>query len=265
MKTPFMASALVLVAAALGYTPYAAAQDTNLASASMTVCATSGTVTLTVLGVTQVLPINCQGSATISVPGTTQKVSANLNVGLLGMNVMSLAGTTATAQETIGVDSTSLSGSVQSGTLSFLNSAVMIGNTTAALSCNARALSTTLQCQSSLGNASVSVDGLPISLPNPIPINYTIPVSNISVNVDTPLGQVSIATSGTLTLNGVVANGLNTPNITVAQLGERLQVSGGTTVLGLGLVSVAVDATNSNSASVQTTSSSPVFTNVTFQ
>jgi hypothetical protein len=121
-----------------------------------------------------------------------------------------------------------------------------------------------VQCQPAVSGASVSVNGQAISVPNPIPLNYTIPLPSVSVVVQTPLGAISVPTSGTLTLNGVVADGTNTSNLNVAQLGEHLQVGGGVNVLGLGLVNVSVDATNSSSFNLQTAASVPVFSKVTF-
>jgi hypothetical protein len=265
MRSTFIVgSGLVLLAAAVGSTPVVA-QDVGLASASATVCSVKGTVTLTIAGITQVLPISCQGQATVSAAGTNQTVTGNLTVGVPGVaNIVSLSNLTAIAQETLGANATTLSGSIQTGSTSLLNNTVVVSGAKATLTCTATTMATTLQCQPAVSGASVSVNGQAISVPNPIPLNYTIPLPSVSVVVQTPLGAISVPTSGTLTLNGVVADGTNTSNLNVAQLGEHLQVGGGVNVLGLGLVNVSVDATNSSSFNLQTAASVPVFSKVTF-
>lgn len=265
MRSTFIVgSGLVLLAAAVGSTPVVA-QDVGLASASATVCSVKGTITLTIAGITQVLPISCQGQATVSAAGTNQTITGNLTVGVPGVaNIVSLSNVTAIAQETLGANATTLSGSIQTGSTSLLNNTVVVSGAKATLTCSATIMATTLQCQPAVSGASVSVNGQAISVPNPIPLNYTIPLPSVSVVVQTPLGAISVPTSGTLTLNGVVADGTNTSNLNVAQLGEHLQVGGGVNVLGLGLVNVSVDATNSSSFNLQTAASVPVFSKVTF-
>lgn len=239
-------AALACALGTAGFAPAVFAQSSEVASASVRACAASGSVSLTVLGLTTTLPLPCAGEAVQASPGRDDASAASVDLSLLG--IVGLLKVGAAQQEAVYTNApgaTALDGASQAAGLSLVQDLITIEGVRGELSCDSLSGSTVVRCNSGTRVARVRVAGGDlIDLPAPLPRNFSVPVGGslrltvLGIPVEVPVG-------GALTLNRSQAVGIGTRNVLVLHQPAQLSVGGSVTVAGLGLVGVLVNANTS--------------------
>lgn len=242
-------AALACALGAAGFAPAASAQSSEVASANVRACAASGSVSLTVLGLTTNLPLPCAGEALRNTPGRDDASAASIDLSLLG--IVDLLKVGASQQEAIYTNApgaTALDGASQAAGLSLVQDLITIEGVRGELSCDSLSGNSVVQCNAGTRIARVRVAGGDlIDLPAPLPRNFSVPVGGslrltvLGIPVEVPVG-------GALTLNRSTALGVGTRNVVVLHQPAQLAVGGSVTVAGLGLVGVRVEAVTSPAA-----------------
>ncbi|MGO1073282.1 hypothetical protein [Lysobacter sp. CA199] len=226
----------------------AAAQSSEVANAAVKACAVSGSVTVTVLGLNTTLPLPCTGQAQQTVAGSDENSALGVDLGLLGLvNVIKLDAVHQRADYTHLTGATALDGFSEAAGLSLVQNLVTAQGLRGSLACDSLSGDTRLRCQASSTIADVRVaGGNVITIPSPIPRDFTVPVGG-SLRL-TVLGlPIEVPVGGALTLNHAVAIGAGTRNVTVQHQPAALTLGGSVSVGGLGLVGVRVEAVASPS------------------
>lgn len=236
----------------------AAAQSSEIASASVRACAASGAVTVSVLGITTTLPLPCAGQAQRSSVGNDDKSALGIQLGLLGLvNVIKLDAVHQRADYTHLTGATALDGFSEAAGLSLVQNLVTAQGLRGSLACDSLSGSTHLQCQAETTIADVRLaGGNIITIPTPIPRDFTVPVGG-SLTL-TVLGiPISVPVGGALTLNHATSVGAGSNNVIVNHHPAQLALGGSVSVGGLGLVAVRVEAVASPSV-INVTSTRPI-------
>ncbi|MEH6420569.1 hypothetical protein [Pseudomonas sp. CGJS7] len=226
----------------------AAAQSSEVAAATVKACAVSGSVTVTVLGLNTTLPLPCTAQAQRTAAGSDEKSALGIDVGLLGLvNVIKLDTVHQRADYTNLTGATALDGFSEAAGLSLVQNLVTAQGLRGSLACDSLSGNSTLQCQATSTIADVRVaGGNVITLPSPLPRDFTVPVGG-SLRL-TVLGlPIEVPVGGALTLNHATALGAGTRNVTVLHQPAALTLGGSVSVGGLGLVGVRVEAVASPS------------------
>ncbi|MBX9402789.1 hypothetical protein K4L06_15875 [Lysobacter sp. BMK333-48F3] len=242
-------AALACALGAAGIAPAAFAQSSEVASANVRACAASGSVSLTVLGLTTTLPLPCAGEALRTAPGRDDTSAASIDLSLLG--IVGLLKVGATQQEAIYTHlpgATALDGASQAAGLSLVQDLVTIEGVRGELSCDSLSGNSVVQCDAGTRVARVRIAGGDlIDLPAPIPRNFSLPVGGtlrltvLGIPIEVPVG-------GALTLNRSTVFGVGTRNVFIAHQPVQLGLEGRVDVAGLGLVGVRVEAVTSPSS-----------------
>ncbi|MGO4259340.1 hypothetical protein [Lysobacter sp. TAB13] len=226
----------------------AAAQSSEVASAAVKACAVSGSVTVTVLGINTTLPLPCAGQAQVTAAGNDDKSAVGIDLSLLGLvNVVKLDTVHQRADYTNLTGATALDGFSEAAGVSLVQNLVTAQGLRGSLSCDSLSGDTRLQCQATSTVADVRIaGGNVITLPSPIPRNFTVPVGGrlrlvvLGLPVEVPVG-------GALVLNQAAASGAGTNHVTVTHQAAQLGLGGSVSVGGLGLIAVRVEASASPS------------------
>lgn len=226
----------------------ASAQSSEVASAAVKSCAVSGSVTVTLLGLNTTLPLPCPGQAQVTAPGSDEKSALGVDLALLGLvNVIKLDAVHQRADYVNVTGATALDGSSEAAGLSLVQNLVTASAVSGKLSCDSLSGNNRVQCQASSTIADVKLaGGNVITIPSPIPRDFTVPVggrlrlSVLGLVVDVPVG-------GALTLNHATATGTGTANVTVQHQPAALTLGGSVSVGGLGVIGVRVEAVASPS------------------
>lgn len=206
---------------------------------SMTACAITGSVTVTIAGVTTTQNIGCLNQAQQTAPGTTDQAVANVNVPtVLGLpNLANIQGPDSTAQYVNSPTAATLTGTTKADAVQLVNNMVNAQNLRETLTCTLPSGSTTPTCQSGSTIDSLRLGGQLQTLPNPIPQDYPLPLSgNITVNLPV-LGPTTIGVTGFVVLNALRTNANKT---VVEHASIHVNLSGGVTLAGVGLVNVVL-------------------------
>lgn len=260
--TPKRWTALLLFVASAVAAPTVFAQATQVSAASITACAARGSVTVTVAGLGTTVPIACVNQAQRTSPGTSDVTAASATVSVAGLvNVANISSAESIAQFTDAPNTTGLAGTAQASSVSLAQGLVSTQNMKGQLSCTADTGDRTLHCAATSTIGNLTVAGQQVTLPTPIPRNYTVPVQgNLTVTV---LGlPVTVGVTGAAVLNEAVASGTNSPTVTVQQHTVHLTLGGGATAPGGQLVNVSVDLVDDATASATVASQGNWFTSV---
>lgn len=234
-------SVLLMFAISVSAAPDVFAQATQISNASITACAARGSATITVAGLSTTLPISCLNQAQRTSPGTSDVTAANATVSIAGLiNVANVSSVESIAQFIDAPNSTQLAGTAQASSISLAQGLVATQNMKGQLSCAADTGDRTLHCAASSTVGHLTIAGQSVTLPTPIPRNYTLPVQgNLTLTV---LGlPVTVGVTGAAILNEASAMGENSPTVTVQQHTVHLMLGGGATIPGGSLVNVSLD------------------------
>lgn len=260
-QQPSRSARLGALACALGLALIAnnaAAQSSEIASASVRACAATGAVSVSVLGITTTLPLPCAGQAQRNAVGSDDKSALGIELGLLGLvDVVKLDAVHQRADYTHLTGATALDGSSEVAGLSLVQNLVSAQGLSGRLACDSLTGSTRLQCQAGTEIADVRLaGGKVITLPSPIPRDFSLPVGG-SLRL-TVLGiPITVPVGGALTLNHAAAFGVGSNNVIVSHQPAQLALGGSVSVGGLGLVAVRVEVAGSPSV-VNVTSTRPI-------
>ncbi|WP_162878171.1 hypothetical protein [Trinickia diaoshuihuensis] len=258
-------SSALLFVLALAAAPSVLAQATQVGTASVTACAANGSATVTIAGSNTTVPLGCLNQAQRTSPGTSDVTAGNLNVSILGLvNAANVSSVESIAQYANAPNTTQLTGSTQASSVSLAQGLVSANNVRGQLSCTADTGDRTLHCAANSTIGQMTIAGQSVTLPTPIPRNYTLPVQgNLTVTV---LGlPVTVGVTGTAVLNEAVAGGVNSPTVTVRQHNVHLTLGGGTTIPGGQLLNVHLDLVDDVTASATVPNQGSWFTAVQIQ
>ena len=251
---------LFLLAAAAA--PAVFAQATQVSTATVTACAASGSATVTLAGVSTTVPLGCLNQAQQTSPGTSDVTAANLNVSILGLvNAANVSTAESIAQYANAPNTTQLTGSARASSVSLAQGLVAANGVKGQLSCTADTGDRTLHCAASSTIGQMTIAGQNVTLPTPIPRNYTLPVQgNLTVTV---LGlPVTVGVTGTAVLNEAVAGGVNSPTVTVQQHTVHVTLGGGATIPGGQLLNIHLDLVDDATATATVPNQGSWFTAV---
>lgn len=238
-----LAGALTLTAVA--HAPLAAAQNTDLTSASVRTCNVKGVVRITVLGITTTTPLACVNPTTQTAPGNDDSALADTTT--LGIPaVANLATVSAPFGESDWTNTpqvTWLFGDAGASNISLAQGMVQTSDVAGYMSCDSTAGLSTFICEVAMTLGATTIGGFPVVLPpQPIPLNYTIPVIGLHLAVH-PLGLplLNIPVSGQLVLNKLTATSTGSSSLTVEHAPLSLILAGSVTVLGIGAIAAELE------------------------
>jgi hypothetical protein len=180
------------------------------------------------------------------------------------VNAANVSSVESIAQYANAPNTTQLTGSTQASSVSLAQGLVSANNVRGQLSCTADTGDRRLHCAANSTIGQMTIAGQSVTLPTPIPRNYTLPVQgNLTVTV---LGlPVTVGVTGTAVLNEAVAGGVNSPTVTVRQHNVHLTLGGGTTIPGGQLLNVHLDLVDDVTASATVPNQGSWFTAVQIQ
>lgn len=234
------------------------AQSSEIQAAAVSSCGVNGSVSITLLGLTTTLPLPCTSQIQLSGPGSEQKSTKAIDLGLLGLvRIVKLEASLQRADYTNLPDATAFDSASDVADLSLVQDLVGLRGITGQLSCDSLSGSTVLQCQAGTTLTGLRIAGRDVlNLPLPIPRDFTLPVGGtIQLNV---LGiPISVPVGGAVSLNKVYTVGVGGNSVHVSHHPVLVSLGGSVSVLGLGLVGVSVQA-GTSAAAVNVNTNRPV-------
>lgn len=231
--------AVFAILASCGICP-AFAQDTSITSVTVGTCNLSGSVKVTVLGVVTTAALPCVNPTGVNAPGMDQDELAGTTT--LGVPAVANVATVSapkgeSAYGNLAIGTTTLLGYETLDYASAMQGQIVTGGMAGGIVCDSSG--GTITCGAATGVASLQVGGQTVVLPSdPIPLNYTIPIANLSLAVNVlGVGLLNIPVSGNIVLNKVSVTGTSTHPLIHHALFQA-SLAGSVSVLGLGLVSV---------------------------
>jgi len=225
--------------AALGFAALATAAT---AAPSMTACAVSGTVTVTVAGIGSPISLGCLNQATRSSPGTADQAAANVSIpSTAGIdNLGNIQTPESTVEYTTSPNAVTLAGSTKASSAQLVQGLVSAQDVRELMTCTLPAGGGNPVCQTSTTISSLMLGGQAQTLPSPIPINYSLPIQGNIVVKALGLLPITVPVSGVVVLNEITTTGTGAAT-QVQHSSIRVKVGGGLNVVSLGLVNVSID------------------------
>lgn len=237
------AAALLLVAC---WAPAAWAQNADIVSGSIATCNVKGNVavTLPLLG-TFDYPLPCVNRTERTAAGIDDRsVTGDVDLSVTPMlDVAHLKAPHGRAGYTQAPRSSSREGLTEVEEFDAVQGLLAANGVRGALRCSCSSETRRVECRASTRIAALLINGQPVSLPENVPLNHTLPIVGGSVRVKLPLlgHVVDVPVQGSAVLNEVVVTGSGTTQGTVEHNPVRLTLAGGVNVAGVGLVGVKID------------------------